>query len=58
MVVVLVVEFSIYFMGQYREYVQQKGMGPTPVKSRGGFYMASTTERALICERIVFSMWR
>jgi len=36
-VVVLVVGLFIYFMGQYRQYVQQKGMGPTPVKSRGGF---------------------
>jgi len=36
-VVVLVVRFSIYFMGQYRQYVQQKGMGPTSVKSWGYF---------------------
>jgi len=36
-VVVLVVGFSIYLMGQYRQYVRQKGMGPTPVKSRGCF---------------------
>jgi len=33
----LVVGFSIYFMGQYRQYAQRKRMGPTPVKSRGRF---------------------
>ena len=37
-VVVVVVWFSIYSMGQYRQYVQQKGMGPTPVKSRGALH--------------------
>jgi len=52
-VVVFVVGFSIYFMGQYRQYVQRKGMGPTLVKSRGRLYTASTTEQPFICKRIV-----
>jgi len=59
-VVVLLVGFSIYIMGQYRQYVQQKGMGPTPVKSRGalhGFNYGAAIYMRAHCMH-VFGMWR